>query len=89
MPVLTPLGSSQNIGNFNVEPSFEKFQSAFKDGYEVTRDEIKERYEEGVNAAKAAAEKVAEETKKAAEEARKAAEATASSATGGGDKKGA
>ncbi len=60
-----------------MEPSFEKFQSAFKDGYEVTRDEIQERYEEGVKAAKEEAEKV-----------KKAAESTASAATGG-DKKAA
>jgi len=66
----------QNIGNFNVEPSLDKFQAAFKDGYEVTRDEIQDRVDESSRAVQAAADKVAAE----AEKAKQAAEAAAKQA---------
>jgi len=79
----------QNIGNFAVEPNFEKFQSAFKDVYDVTKEEIQEKYDESAKAVKAAADKVAEEAERAKKAAEDAAKASASAATGGDNKKAA
>ncbi len=94
------LPTRQNIGNFTVEPSFDKFQAAFRDGYEVTRDEIQDRLDESSRAVqaaadsdRAAAEAETRKAKQAAEAAgaKKAAEAAGAKkedgAAAGGDNK--